>query len=295
MLDWSITLLRLIQLSSGAILFGVPLFSLYGPREAGTLMPRTIWIALFGMVLATTVTVVLQTSSLTAIPPEAVPFADITWYLTETRIGSVNGLRLLGLVGYIILIATAASSMARSVIQTLLGGAIVGSFALTGHGAENPWHAFSDFVHVLMAGGWVGALMSLCGLLFHASRNSQFIPATVKGLNSFSHVGVAVVVLLVASGVSNALFSFGISNPSALSRSEYGQILLIKVALLAGMLVLAAAHRYRLAPSLERSLRTGNASDALRSLRSSVFTETTIAVVVLGLAASLASTKPPDV
>ena len=295
MLDLSITLLRLIQLSSGAILFGVPLFSLYGPREAGTLMPRTIWIALFGMVLATTVTVVLQTSSLTGIPLGAALFVDLIWYLTETRIGSINGLKVIGLVGYAILIATAASSMMRSVMQALLGGAILGSFALTGHGAENLSHSFSNFVHVLMAGVWVGALVSLCGLLFHASRNSQFIPATVKGLNSFSHVGVAVVVLLVASGVSNALFSFGISDPSALSRSEYGQILLIKVALLAGMLVLAAANRYRLAPSLERSLRTGNASDALRSLRRSVFTETTIAVVVLGLAAHLASTEPPDV
>jgi len=145
-----------------------------------------------------------------------------------------------------------------------------------------------------MAGVWVGALASLCVLLVHASRNSQFIPATVRGLNSFSRVGVAVVALLVASGVSNALFAFGITDPTALYRSEYGRILLIKLALLAGMVVLAAVNRYRLAPSLERRLRTGNTTDALRLLRRSVFTETAVAALVLGLAAHLASTEPPS-
>lgn len=295
MLDWSITILRLIQLSGGALLFGVPFFSFYGPREAGALMTRIIWLALAGMVLATAVTVVLQTSSLTGIPPGAVPFADLTWYLTETRIGSINGVKLIGLVCYVILIVAAASSMMRSVIQALLGGAILGSFALTGHGADNPWNFFSAFVHVLMAGVWVGALASLCVLLAHTKRNSQLIPATVRGLNSFSRVGFIVVALLAASGIRNALFAFGISDPTALYRSEYGQILLIMLALLAGMVILAAANRYWLAPALEQSLSAGNTTDAMRSLRRSVFTETSIAVIVLGFAAHLASTEPPGV
>jgi putative copper resistance protein D len=295
MLDWSITFIRLIQLSSGALLFGVPLFGLYGPREASALMTRTIQVAVVGMVLATALSTVVQTSSLTGTPLGTMSFADLTWYLTETRIGWFNGLRLIGLVGYVILILAAAPSMVRGLIKTLLGGAILGSFALTGHGAENQWHSFSDFVHILMAGVWIGALASLCGLLFHASRNSQFIVTAVRGLNSFSRLGVAVVALLVASGVSNALFAFGISDPSALYRGEYGQILLIKLALLAGMVVLAAANRYWLVPALVQSLSAGNTTDAMRSLRRSVFTETSIAVIVLGFAAHLASTEPPGV
>lgn len=256
-------------------------------------MTRTIQVAVVGMVLATALSTVVQTSSLTGTPLGTMSFADLTWYLTETRIGRVNGLRLIGLVCYVILILAAAPSMVRSLIKTLLGGAILGSFALTGHGAENRWHSFSDFVHILMAGVWIGALASLCGLLFHASRNSQFIAAAVRGLNSFSRLGVAVVALLVASGVSNALFAFGISDPSALYRGEYGQILLIKLALLAGMVVLAAANRYWLAPALEQNLSAGNTSNAMRSLRRSVFIETSIAIIVLGFAAHLASTEPP--
>ena len=295
MLDWSITLLRLIQLSSGAIIFGIPLFSLYGPIESYPLLTRTIWGALVGMVLATALTVLLQTSSLIGTPLWAVPFADITWYLTETRIGSINGLRLIGLVGYIMLIVAVGPSKIRRVIQTLLGGAILGSFALTGHGAENPLHSFSYFIHALMAGVWVGALISLCALLAHAARNKHLIPATARGLNAFSRVGVVVVALLVASGISNALFAFGTAGPAALYRSEYGQMILIKLALFACMLVLAAANRFRLAPSLGRSLETGNTADAMRSLRQSVFTETAIAIIVLGFAAHLASTAPPGV
>ena len=187
--DWGITFLRLIQLSSGALLFGVPLFSLYGPREANSLTTRTIWVALVALLFVTALTVVVQTSSLTDTPLWVVPLADLTWYVTGTRIGSINGLRLVGLASYVILILAASPSVMRSAIQTLLGGIILGSFALTGHGADNPWNSFSYFVHVLTAGVWAGALASLCVLLVHASRNSQFIPATVKGLNSFSRVG----------------------------------------------------------------------------------------------------------
>jgi len=292
--DWGITLIRLIQLSSGALIFGVPLFGLYGPREANALMTRTIQIAVVGIVLATILSIVVQTSSLTGTPLGALPFADLTWYLTETRIGSTSGLRLIGLLCYVILILAATPSVVRSVIQALLGGAILGSFALTGHNAENPWHSFSDFVHVLMAGVWVGAVACLCVLLANASRNNGFIPATVKGLNSFSRAGVVVVALLVGSGLSNALFAFGLSDPTALYRSAYGQVILMKLTLLAGMLVLAAANRYWLTPSLEQSTRTGNTNDALRFLRRSVLIETTLAVLVLGLAAQLASTEPPS-
>lgn len=293
--DWGITFLRLIQLSSGALLFGVPLFSLYGPREANSLTTRTIWVALVALLFVTALTVVVQTSSLTDTPLWVVPLADLTWYVTGTRIGSINGLRLVGLASYVILILAASPSVMRSAIQTLLGGIILGSFALTGHGADNPWNSFSYFVHVLTAGVWAGALASLCVLLVHASRNSQFIPATVKGLNSFSRVGMVIVLLLVASGVCNGLFTFGISDPSAVYRSGYGQILLMKLALLAGMIVLAAANRYRLAPSLERSMSIGTSTVALGLLRRSIFSETAIAIITFGLASQLASTQPPGV
>jgi len=117
----------------------------------------------------------------------------------------------------------------------------------------------------------------------------------VRGLNSFSHVGVVVVALLVTSGISNALFALGISDPAALYRTEYGQILLIKLALLTGMVVLAAANRYWLAAALEQSLSAGNTTGAMRSLRRSVITEISIGVIVLGFAAHLASTEPPSV
>ena len=235
----------------------------------------------------------VQTSAFTGSLPGAVTFADLTWYLTETRIGSINGLRLVGLVSYVILILAAAPSVMRSAIQTLLAGIILGSFALTGHAANNPWSSFSYFVHVLVAGVWVGALASLCVLLVHASRNSQFIPATVRGLNSFSRVGVVVVALLVVSGVGNGVFAFGISDPPELYRSGYGQILIMKLALLASMIFLAAANRYRLAPLLETSMSISTSGDALGFLRRSVFTETAIAIIVFSLAAHLASTEPP--
>lgn len=292
-MDWITELLRMVQLLCGALLFGVPLFSLYGPREASLLMGRTLWVGAAGMLLASLASVVLQASSLAGTSPATITFADLAWYMSDTHIGRISGLRSCGIAGYAALVAFAPPGKFRDVSQTLIGSVVLGSFALTGHGAENAGHSLSDFVHLIMAGVWIGALVSLCVLLVHASRNDQYISATVRGLNSFSRLGFAVVALLVASGIGNALFAFGVPSVDQLSLSEYGRTLLLKLGLLTAMLVLAALNRYRLAPLLERRIGTNSSARVLRWLRHSVLTETAIAVAVIGLAAHLASTEPP--
>lgn len=285
---------RMIQLACGALLFGFPLFSLYGVRATGPLGKSLLWLALAGMALAAAFAAIVQTGALLGNPVGIPRIDDLAWYLRETKIGLVTSLRLLGLFGYAVLIGLRPPSTQRTIVQGILGAALLGSFAWTGHGAEGGIvHLMSDLVHLLMAGVWFGALSALCLLIFHARRNPEYVLAAADGLDAFSRVGVAVVALLVASGVGNTLFVFEWSNVSGLYQSEYGRALLIKLALFGGMLALAAANRFRLAPLLRHSLSIGDNSEQLRLLRFSLVSEITLALMVLGVAAQLGSIQPP--
>jgi putative copper resistance protein D len=75
--------------------------------------------------------------------------------------------------------------------------------------------------------------------------------------NGFAHVGTLIVFVLAASGVVNYVLIAGPSLDPLVS-TLYGQLLLGKLMLVLGMLALAAANRFRLSPSLEASLGSGN-------------------------------------
>lgn len=288
--ELDITLLRMVQLWCGAILFGVPLFGLYGPHEGFLHTRRVVAAAWIGMAAASISAVGVQTVSLTSVPLSA---PDVLWYLTETRIGNIFILRFIVLFAYIALLAFVSPSRLRSRLQVVLGGTLLGSFAWTGHGAGNQVHATAVFIHLIAAGVWGGALVALSSLLARAHRDDALIEPTVRGLRSFSNIGVGMVAVLIASGAVNALFAFGLPDVSLVLESTYAQTLLLKLALLVAMLALACLNRYRLSPLLEQDMRKGDSALALKYLRGSVFTETALAVLVLGLAASLASMEPP--
>lgn len=290
MAELDIALLRMVQLWCAAVLFGVPLFSVYGPHEALRQTRHVVSVAAIGMIIASIAAVTAQTASLIG-APFTIP--DAIWYLTDTRIGNVFAARLATLLGYIWLIACMSVTFRRSVIQIVLGGLVLGSFGLTGHGAGNAMHALADVLHLLAAGIWFGALLGLCALLLRAHKDQELIASTAHGLQTFSKIGSAVVAILVLSGTANALFAFGLSNAGTILQGSYGQLILLKLALLACMLALAYLNRFKLTPQLEKSISSGDNSASLRRLRYSMFSETSLALIVLGVAATLASTPPP--
>ena len=59
------------------------------------------------------------------------------------------------------------------------------------------------------------------------------------------------------------------------------------------MLLLAAANRYFLTPSLAAAIETGNTSSAIGSLRRSLAIETGFAITILALVAWLGLLAPP--
>ena len=292
--DWISALPRMIQFAFGAVLFGGPLFILYAHVSPEGWERRLTRIALVGMTAAALLAVVLQTAYLTDIALGALSANDIAWYLTDTHIGRISALRLAALAAYALIVYRRPQGFFCLAAQTLLGAGILGSFAWTGHGADGTaLHTFSDVIHLLAAGVWVGALGSLVFLILGAWRNQDQAQMAAAGLDAFSRIGITVVALLVASGIGNSLALLGLSNIWSLYQSEYGLTLLIKIALFGAMLGLAAANRYWLAPALRRNLEQNTGSPDLRNLGGSLFLETVLALVVLGLAAHLGSIEPP--
>src|SRR5262249_35467210 len=178
--------------------------------------------------------------------------------LRETSFGQVWVARLALGVVLLALIMGRSGEHYPDWTTVFLAGLLLASLALVGHtqtshGALWVVHMSADGAHLLAAGAWLGGLLALGYVLMLARRSpsAENTAHAVAALVSFLGMGYAAVGVLIGSGLLNALVVVG--PPARLLTTPYGQLLLVKVCLLAGMLVLAAQNRFRLVPALQRS------------------------------------------
>src|SRR5262249_21695922 len=98
---------------------------------------------------------------------------------------------------------------------------------------------------------------------------------------------------LIVSGIANSWYMVG--TVPALIGTEYGHLLLLKVALFAAMLMLATLNQFRLAPGLDRAVRQRRppaALPALRALQRSATLEAALGFLVIGLVSALGAVPP---
>ena len=305
MSDWAIIAARLLQFASALVLSGSSLFYLYGYTPAPS-SGRWGWPRIGLLVSAATALIGVAwwvTTQAAIFFPDAGAFdPNANWILlTETRFGRICLIRA-GLLA-ISIVATLALSPARTlwVVQSILGAAVVASFAWTGHGVyDSGWsgalHTASDVLHLLAAGVWIGALVPLAVLIARSLRTKTESDArtALNGLGRFSGIGPAVVAVLVLTGLVNSWFLVGIAQWQALFTSTYGITLAIKLGLFGGMLLLAAVNRYRLTPKLRSGIEQGVPPfRVLQSFRTSVLTETGLGMVIVTAVAVLGTLEPP--
>ncbi len=155
--------------------------------------------------------------------------------------------------------------------------------ALSGHAstADPQWLMRpAVFLHALAIAIWIGALIPL-GLALNR-RETAALPALAR----FSKVIPWVLGALVAAGVVLAVVQVRL--PCALFDTAYGEVLIIKLVLLALLFSLAALNRWRLTEAVE----AGDES-AARSLVRSIAAETVIVILVFGAASAWRFTPPP--
>ncbi|WEX86555.1 copper resistance CopC/CopD family protein [Sinorhizobium garamanticum] len=162
---------------------------------------------------------------------------------------------------------------------------IAGSLALSlsGHAsaAEPQWLMRpSVFLHAIAIALWVGALVPVARLLQTGHTHA------LKALHRFSVFIPFSVALLVAASV--VLLVVQVGQPSALLDTAYGNVFLVKLALLLVLFSLAAINRWVLTDRVEAGDQGGT-----RYLVRSIAAETLVVLLLFGVAAAWRFTPPP--
>ena len=287
------------------ILFGSSLFLLYALPKAGVgsgvelAWPRRLlaWAA-GGVLAASLVGLLVQTCILAGSIEAGMTASSLSAVITTMSMGPSTLIRA-GAAGLALLVlAVLRPDRVTWWLCAALGVIVSASFAWMGHGAATEGapgllHLAADILHALAAGVWIGALAVFFMLLRPRPDDDEFDRVLHRALHGFSGVGSALVATLVATGLVNSWFLIGPTRLAGLLTTPYGQLLSLKIALFAAMLVLAAANRFRLTPDLGAALDGGGSrAPALAALRRSLLLESTLSFCVLGLVAWLGTLAP---
>jgi putative copper resistance protein D len=190
-----------------------------------------------------------------------------------------------------------SGSRGRSAAGIVLSAGLIGTLAWAGHGAagsdlEGAVHLAADILHLIAAAAWGGALVPLALLLHVARRDPGEASAAIArtAVLRFSPLGISSVGTLVASGAANTWVLAG--SVPALLDTDYGRLLLVKVALFLVMLAFGAINRLWLAPHLVHAASPSAAAHALRQIERNSLIETGLAAVIIAIVALL-GTLPP--
>ena len=181
------------------------------------------------------------------------------------------------------------------VAAVLSAAGLCGTLTWAGHaaggsGAEAVLHPAADFLHLVAAAAWVGTLLPLALLLAVAGANAASITVARIATTRFSALGIGSVVTLLVTGSINAWYLAG--SVAALTETDYGHLLLAKVALFVVMVAVAAINRLLLAPRLVQETNPAAAQAALRQLRRNTAIEIAIGAAIVAVV-SVLGTNPP--
>jgi putative copper resistance protein D len=259
---------------------------------------QTRWIA--GSALAVSFASGLVWFALTAAEMGGLPFGDavkpdvLEMILVATQFGSVAMVRLGLAIATAVLLAL--DRLKRLRWLTLAAAlALAASIAWTGHsgsgyGASGNTQLAADALHLLAASAWIGGLVPLSLLLsFARNRSGPWLAIAAALTQRFSLLGIISVATLVASGATNAWFLVG--SAKALTATEYGRVLMLKLVLLLAMVAIAAINRNVLTPRLAAA-SSGGRRVALQILIRHCGYEIILGLGVISVAAWLGTLHP---
>jgi copper transport protein len=214
-----------------------------------------------------------------------------------TRYGAATAVRIGLLVAVAGLLLAGLSRRATAALAVPLLAGLLLTTSLVGHAGVGELVAVAlpaDAVHLGAASAWLGGLVLLAVAVLHRPRATDL--ATV--LPRWSRWAAVSVLVLVVTGTFASWRE--VRELPALTETSYGRLLLIKTALVAGMLLIGALGRvwvrrhYAVESALSgagRSTTEPSASDIGR-LRRGVLLEAGAAVAVLAVTSVLVQTTP---
>ena len=313
MIDDPLIYVRAVHFAATITMAGVVFFIVFiaepafrqaddGAHVAAFVRPVLAWIAWIGLVMtlvsgAAWLVVVAQSmtdSSLSGVFSEG-----ILWtVLLQTDFGRDWLARFVLaclLAGMFIpfLSARGVKSVWIKVVAVALAVGVAGTLAWAGHavggsGIEAIVHPAADFLHLVAAAAWLGTLLPLTLVLAAAGRDAASVAIARTATVRFSAFGIASVGTLLVMGSINTWYLVG--SFAALTDTDYGRLLLIKVALFFGMVAIAAVNRLHFTPQLAQVANAFATQDALRQLRRNSVIELVIGTIIIGIVAVLGVT-----
>ena len=296
-MDWALPVLRWALFVDLGIVFGVPVAAVVtGSRTAiSQWRPVLTVAALVGIVLSAT-GFLLAMANMAGTAPSELDRTLILSMLSGTALGTALSVRTVGLVVY------AGLGLLRGSLRTipliLSGGIAVATLAWSGHAAASQGMAAwlrlaGDVFHLLAGLSWVGALVLFAAMVWQSAiHNAAQWAYTVKALSAFAFAGSVIVAVLAVSGFANLLFLLPLAELPTLLDSQYGELLLFKLAVFCGMLGLAGLNRFALVPGMEHAQRAASEHTAIFRLKLSVSLELLAALAVLALVAWAGTLDP---
>lgn len=240
-----IVVARSVFLATTFVLFGAALFPHYSRAAPQQILqrPGRVILACVALVAA----LVWFAATVGAAAEEGEGSLETAYaILFETSFGPVWLTRL----GALALLVVASFS-AGNLPVLALSAAVVACEGWTGHAAA--WGTLASLnqaLHALAGAAWIGALAALMLLLRRASRQPEHGAGACRALSSFSGAGVALVVVIAATGAVNTWMVLkGLPDPSRL----YDRVLIAKVGLFLAMVAVAATNRFVLVPAMQTS------------------------------------------
>ena len=250
---------------------------LYGISAAGGVATLNVGIAAF----------VMRAEDALQLPFGDLLYGDLSPIATKTRFGHAFIAMTLGfaVVTGLVLLAWIFDRPALLWPAFVTGLAFASALSLSGHQGVEPnataLTGFADWLHLAAALLWVGGLVALAACVWPlapALRRSAFL--------AFSRLATVLVGMLVVAG---AYLTFSrLPEASDLWETPYGRALLVKLGIVGAALCFGAAHHFFVRPRLERG-------DAPRGLGGSLIGESSVAILVLLVAAVLVNSQPPPV
>jgi copper transport protein len=250
---------------------------LYGVATAGGIATLNVGIAAF----------VMRAEDALQLPVVDLLYGDLSPIATKTRFGAAFIAMTLGfaVVTALVLLAWIFDRPALLWPAFAIGLGFATGLSLSGHQGVEPnatvLTGLADWLHLTAALLWVGGLVALAACVWPLAPSLRR-PAFL----GFSRIATVLVALLIAAGVYLSISR--LPSMADLWETAYGRTLLVKLGVVVVALGWGACHHFVVRPRIERE-------DAPRGLGRSLIGESSVAILVLLVAAVLVNAQPPPV
>jgi putative copper export protein/mono/diheme cytochrome c family protein/peroxiredoxin len=299
-------IVRAIATLAAAIVLGSGVLVWY-TRDALAPAGKSVWrrrvvlsvmVAAFAGAVATSLSAVGAAADAAGAARFSVDGSIIRTFLLKTGVGRIAIIEIgcavaaciPAVIAWITLKKSSTSDLAL-LVAALVAGIGLAAFPFNSHPVtldQQIAGLSASIAHRLALGVWLGGLPALILLIGAGPVPDDTRRLAAVILRRFSRLAIVAMSVILVSGTLLTWYLVG--NVSSLIGTEYGRLLILKLALLGGVFVIAGGLQRHLLPMLE----VKPSDPTFRSYANRVKLETVVAVLIVVVASDMAGLAPPE-